>query len=324
MPYILRFCSIILMTGLWLYRYDEIVSKLTPFLKGTGFNPKTEVTFIPVSGYTGSGIKERWDKKLLSWSDSPALLEHLDGMPMTDRKLNAPFMMPVSEKYKDMGTVVVGKVESGRVKKGDSVLVMPGKTAVEVTAIFSENEEEVSIALCGDNVRLRLRGIDDEDLSVGFVLSATKQPVHAVTAFEAQLAILDHKNIICAGYSAVLHVHTLSEEITLSALLHYYDKKTGRKSRRPPQFAKKGQKVVALIETTGGAICIEPFGKYPQLGRFTLRDEGKTIAIGKVTKLIERADEMPNVAALNIAGASGASGASTAAASGGAITSNGN
>lgn len=271
-----------------------------------------------MSGYTGGGIKVRWDKKVLPWADHPALLEHLDSIHMTDRKLNAPFMMPISEKYKDMGTVVVGKVESGRVKKGDSVLLMPGKTSVEVTAIFSENEEEVPIAICGDNVRLRLRGVDDEDIGVGFVLSSTKQPVHAVTAFEAQLAILDHKNIICAGYSAVLHVHTLAEEITLSALLHYYDKKTGRKSRRPPQFAKKGQKVVALVETTG-PICIEPFGKYPQLGRFTLRDEGKTIAIGKVTKLIEKADDMPNVAAINIAGASGASGASTAAASAGSV-----
>ena len=172
---------------------------------------------------------------------------------MSDRKLNAPFMMPISEKYKDMGTVVVGKVESGKVKVGSSLLVMPNKNKVEVTAIFSENEEEVQHALCGDNVRLRLRGIDDEDISVGFVLSDARQPVHAVQAFEAQLAILDHKNIICAGYSAVLHVHTAAEEITLSALLHYYDKKTGRKSRRPPQFAKKG----GLSQSLTSYVCSE-------------------------------------------------------------------
>lgn len=78
-----------------------------------------------------------------------------------------------------------------------------------------------------------------------------------MTRFEAQLAILDSKNIICAGYGAVMHVHTLAEEVTLSALLHYYDKKTGKKSRRPPQFAKKGMKIVALIETTA-PVCLEP------------------------------------------------------------------
>jgi translation elongation factor EF-1alpha len=146
----------------------------------------------------------------------PSLLEHLDTMPMADRKLNAPFMMPISEKYKDMGAVVVGKIESGRVKRGDSLMIMPNRNQVEVVAIYAESEEEVPSAMCGDNVRFRLRGIDDEDINVGFVLSDVKKPVHAVQAFEAQLIILEHKNIICAGYSAVMHVHTASEEITLS------------------------------------------------------------------------------------------------------------
>jgi peptide chain release factor subunit 3 len=93
--------------------------------------------------------------------------------------------------------------------------MMPNKTAVEVAAITNEMEEEVDIAMCGDNVRIRLRGIDDEDISPGFVLTSSAKPVRAVRQFEAQLAILEHKNIICAGYSAVMHVHTLAEEVTL-------------------------------------------------------------------------------------------------------------
>ena len=200
---------------------------------------------------------------------------------MVDRKLHSPLMMPVSEKYKDMGTIVVGKIESGHLSKGDSLTLMPNKTPVEVSAIYNEIEEEVNRAMSGDNVRIRLRGVDDEDISPGFVLTSPSKPIHAVRQFEAQLAILEHKNIICAGYSAVMHIHTLSEEVTLPALLHYFDKATGRKSRKPPQFAKKGQKVVALIETTA-PVCVERFVDYPQLGRFTLRDEGKTVAIGKV------------------------------------------
>lgn len=84
-----------------------------------------------------------------------------------------------------------------------------------------------------------------------------------------------------------MHIHTASEEITIPKLLHYYDKKTGRKSKKPPQFAKKGQKIVALIETSA-PICLERFNDYPQLGRFTVRDEGRTVGIGKVTKLISR------------------------------------
>lgn len=273
-------------------RYTEIKDKLTPFIKSAGFNPKTDVTFIPVSAYTGQNLKDRVAKSICSWNDGPAFLEHMDHMPMVDRKVNAPLMMPVSEKYKDMGAIIVGKIESGHLRKGDALTLMPNRSAVEVAAIYNEMEEEVHSAICGDNVRVRLRGVEDEDISPGFVLTSPKHPVRAVRQFEAQLAILEHKNIICAGYSAVMHVHTLSEEVTLPALLHYFDKATGRKSKKPPQFAKKGQKVVALIETIL-PICVERFIDYPQLGRFTLRDEGRTIAIGKITKLIDdRLDEV--------------------------------
>ncbi|CAH7667794.1 P-loop containing nucleoside triphosphate hydrolase protein [Phakopsora pachyrhizi] len=266
-------------------RYDEIINKLTPFLKLTGFNPNKDVTYIPVSGYTGANIKDRVSKDKCSWFDGPSLLEFLDEVQLTDRKYNSPLMMPISEKYKDMGAVVVGKLESGKVSKGDTVLMMPNKSTVEVSAIYNEMEDEVQRALCGDNVRIRLKGIEDEDIMCGFVLTDASKPIHTVSRFEAQLAILDSKNIICAGYGAVMHVHTLAEECTLIGLLHYYDKKTGKKSRRPPQFAKKGMKIVALIETAA-PICVETFKDHPQLGRFTLRDEGKTIAIGKITKLI--------------------------------------
>ena len=137
-------------------------------------------------------------------------------MPMVDRKVNAPLMMPVSEKYKDMGTIIVGKIESGHLRKGDSLLLMPNKDIIEVAGIYNEMEEEVQTAICGDNVRIRVRGVEDDDISPGFVLTSPSKPVHAVRQFEAQLAILDHKNIICAGYSAVMHCHTLAEEVTLA------------------------------------------------------------------------------------------------------------
>jgi peptide chain release factor subunit 3 len=185
-----------------------------------------------------------------------------------------------------MGTIVVGKIESGKVNKGQSVVIMPNKRTIEVAAVYNELEDEVTTGICGDNVRLRLKGIEEEECSSGFVICDVKQPVKTTTTFEAQLAILEHKNIICAGYSAVLHIHSCVEEISVSALLHVLEKKTGKKSKRAPQFVKKGQKVIARLETPG-PICVETFENYPQLGRFTLRDEGKTIAIGKVTKVIE-------------------------------------
>ena len=92
---------------------------------------------------------------------------------------------------------------------------MPNRDTVEVAALYNELDDEVPAAASGDSVRLRLRGVEDEDISPGFVLTNPARPVHAVRQFEAQLAILEHKNIICAGYTAVMHVHTLAEEITL-------------------------------------------------------------------------------------------------------------
>ena len=151
-------------------------------------------------------------------------------MPMVNRQINAPLMMPVSEKYKDMGTIVVGKIESGHLRKGDSLTLMPNKDSVEVAGIYTEMEEEVAQAMCGDNVRLRLRGVEDEDIAPGFVLTSQLNPVHAVRQFEAQLAILEHKSIICAGYSAVMHIHTLSEEVTLPVGLAIFERWAALKS----------------------------------------------------------------------------------------------
>ncbi|TNY22659.1 P-loop containing nucleoside triphosphate hydrolase protein [Rhodotorula diobovata] len=279
----------------------RIVSKLSPFLKGTGYNMKTDVTFIPVSGFTGANIKEPADRKLAPWVEGPPLLSFLDELPISDRKNNAPLMVPISEKYADMGCVVVGKVESGKVRKGADVLLMPNKTPVQVTAIYNEMEEEVPLALCGDNIRLRLRGVEDTDIMTGFVLTSTTQPVQAVTQFEAQLIILEAKNIIASGWTANLHVHCAQEEVTLSALLHYYDKKTNRKSRKAPQFARKGMKVVALL-TTDGPICVDTYANNPALARFTLREAGVTVAVGKITKLVPRneSDVAASMAALSV------------------------
>jgi peptide chain release factor subunit 3 len=108
-------------------RFDEVQSKITPYLKQVGFNPKTDLTFIPVSAYAGQNIKDPVDKKIAPWYSGPSLLQHLDNFPITDRNVNAPFMLPVSEKYNEMGAMVVGKAETGRVKKGDSLLLMPNK-----------------------------------------------------------------------------------------------------------------------------------------------------------------------------------------------------
>ncbi|KAJ4393801.1 translation termination factor GTPase eRF3 [Gnomoniopsis smithogilvyi] len=269
-------------------RYKECTTKLGTFLKGTGYNLKTDVFFMPLAAQSLINIDKRIPEGVCPWYDGPSLLEYLDNMQALERKLNAPFMMAVAGKYRDMGTMVEGRVEAGVVKKGMSLIMMPNKAKIDATAVYGEQEDEISIAQCGDQVRIRLRGIEEEDILPGFVLCSPKRLVHCVKTFEAQIRILDLKSILSAGFNCVLHVHAAIEEVTFSALLHSLQKGTGRKSKRPPTHAKKGDSIIARMEVTGasGAVCIERFEDYPQMGRFTLRDQGQTIAIGKVIKLI--------------------------------------
>ncbi|RAL62578.1 hypothetical protein DID88_004427 [Monilinia fructigena] len=209
-------------------------------------------------------------------------------MTQLERKINAPFMMPINGKYRDMGTLVEGKIEAGVVKKGMNLVMMPNREKVEVMVAYGETEEEINAGQCGDQIRLRLRGIEEEDILPGFVLCSPKRLVHCVTTFEAQIRVLDLKNILTAGFNCVMHVHSAIEEVTFAVLLHKLQKGTNRKSKVPPTHAKKGDSIIARMEVIGGAgsVCVEKFEDYPQLGRFTLRDQGQTIAIGKITKLI--------------------------------------
>lgn len=273
-------------------RFEEIVEKLTPFLRQIGFNMKTEVEFIPISGLKGHNIKEPIPEGMCTWYAGPTLLGYLDEMPSIERRLDAPLLLPVSGKYRDMGTIVTGKIESGAVKKGQHVLVMPNKQAAEVLGIYIE-ETEVKAAKSGDNVRLRLKGVEEEEVSTGFVVCDPSRPVKAATSFQAQLVILQIKNIIAPGYKAVLHIHTCSEEVTIASLEYTIDRKTGQRSPKRPMFVRQNESVVATIESSG-TICLEAASDCEPLGRFTLRDEGKTIAVGKVVRVNVAQDDPVN------------------------------
>lgn len=267
-------------------RYDQCVKNLSNFLKAIGYNVKEDVIFMPVSGYSGAGLKERVNPKDCPWYSGPSLLEYLDTMSHMDRRINAPFMLPIAAKMRDMGTIVEGKIESGHIRKGHSTLLMPNKINVEIQNIYNETENEVDMAICGEQVKLRIKGIEEEEISAGFVLTSPKNPIKNVTRFVAQIAIVELKSIMSAGFSCVMHVHTAIEEVTITRLLHKLEKGTNRKSKKPPAFAKKGMKIIAVVETEE-PVCVETYQDYPQLGRFTLRDQGTTIAIGKIVKILE-------------------------------------
>ncbi|AOA64341.1 Translation termination factor eRF3 [Komagataella phaffii] len=265
-------------------RYDECTAKLAAFLKAIGYK-KEDVLFMPVSGYTGAGLKEPVNPTECPWYKGPTLLSYLDSIDIQNRKVNGPFMLPIAGKMKDLGTVVEGKIESGHIKKGSTLIMMPNRVSVEVLTIYNETEEEADQAISGEQVRLRIKGVEEEDVSNGYVLTSPNTPIKTVTRFEAQIAFVELPSIVSTGFSCVMHVHTAIEEVTIVQLKHKLEKGTNRRSKKPPAFAKKGMKVIAVLETPE-PVCVETYEDYHQLGRFTLRDQGATIAIGKITKLL--------------------------------------
>lgn len=272
-------------------RYDEIEGKMVPFLKSSGYNVKKDVQFLPISGLCGANMKTRMDKSICSWWDGPCLFEVLDRIEVPLRDPKGPVRMPIIDKYKDMGTVVMGKLESGTIREGDSLLVMPNRSNVKVIGI-NLDEKKVRRAGPGENVRVKLSGIEEDDIMAGFVLSSVANPVGAFTEFNAQLQILEllDNAIFTAGYKAVLHIHSVVEECEIVDLIEEIDMKKmkadpkKKKAKRKPLFVKNGAVVVCRIQVNN-LICIEKFLDSPQLGRFTLRTEGKTVAVGKVVDL---------------------------------------
>lgn len=267
-------------------RYEECKEKLVPFLKKVGFSPKKDIHFMPCSGLTGANIKEQSD--FCPWYTGLPFIPYLDSLPNFNRSIDGPIRLPIVDKYKDMGTVVLGKLESGAIFKGQQLVMMPNKHSVEVLGIVSDDAETDFVAP-GENLKIRLKGIEEEEILPGFILCEPSNLCHSGRTFDVQIVIIEHKSIICPGYNAVLHIHTCIEEVEITALISLVDKKSGEKSKTRPRFVKQDQVCIARLRTAG-TICLETFKDFPQMGRFTLRDEGKTIAIGKVLKLVPEKD----------------------------------
>ncbi|KAI2502964.1 Elongation factor Tu C-terminal domain [Fragilaria crotonensis] len=275
-------------------RFDECVSKLRPFLRSCGFTIKTEVKFIPISGLGGANVKDEVDPKVCPWwkkccatnennTSTPTLIGLLDSVEIKGRNAQAPLRIPVLDRYIDRGTIAMGKVESGVVRVGQKVIVMPTRNVYKVDGVWA-NESPVAAARPGENVLVKLAGAGVEDIRKGFVMCSAPA-CRAVSKIIAQIALVDmpeSTRILTAGFQAMFHAHTAEEECTIVKIFETTNKKGV--TLKDARFAGIGMKVVCLIEVAR-TVSLENYADYPFLGRFTLRTDGKTIAIGKITKL---------------------------------------
>mmetsp|Transcript_35165 Transcript_35165/g.104971 ORF Transcript_35165/g.104971 Transcript_35165/m.104971 type:complete len:607 (-) Transcript_35165:682-2502(-) len=276
-------------------RFDECVTKLRPFLKSCGFVIKREVKFMPISALTGANVKDEVDSSVCPWwkkchtagdnnTSAPTLMGLLDSLEIKGRDADAPLRIPVLDRYTDRGTIAMGKVESGTIRPGQKITLMPTRNQYKIDAVWA-NEEPVSCARPGENVLIKLGGgCGTEDVLRGFVI-CTDPPCRAVSKVICHLALMDmpeNTQIFTAGFQAMFHAHCTEEECTVTKLFETTNRK-GQVNKNP-RFANVGMRVVCMLELSR-TVPVETFDNMPFLGRFTLRTEGKTCAIGKITKL---------------------------------------
>jgi len=267
-------------------RYDEIKNEIVPFLKQTGYNLNKEVTWLPLAAFSGQNIMDRVSSEVCSWWDGGSLFDILDSLQPLERLDEEHLRIPVLDKIKERGYVIImGKVETGTISVGQTITAMPGRTSFQV-ALIENDEGPIKRARPGENVRVFVKAshLDEDHIYPGFVLSDVEHPCVVTDDYVAQiyvLNLLDHKSIFSAGYECVLHLHTSVQDCRAVLLIDSLDPKTGQSIEKFPKYAAN-KSILIVHFKVAKPVCMEKFNDFQQLGRFTLRDEGKTIAFGKV------------------------------------------
>jgi elongation factor 1-alpha len=216
------------------------------------------------------------------------MMDTLNNLKEPDKPSNLPLRIPVEDAYtiSGIGTVPVGRVETGVMKKGDKVIFMPGGTTGEVKSI-EMHHEEIPQAVPGDNIGWNIRGIGKNDVRRGDVCGHVDNPPTVADEFVGQIVILQHPSAITAGYTPVFHAHTSQIACQLIALNKKLDPKSGQVKEENPAFIKAGDAAIVTIKPTKPMV-IEPVKDIPQLGRFAIRDMGMTIAAGMCMSVKKR------------------------------------
>jgi elongation factor 1-alpha len=277
-------------------RFKEITSEVSTYVKKVGYNPKS-VAFVPISGWHGDNMIEAssnmpwykgWNKEVKEGKfTGKTLVEALDSVIPPSRPSDKPLRLPLQDVYKigGIGTVPVGRVETGIIKPGIVATFAPSQLSTEVKSV-EMHHESLSEALPGDNVGFNVKNVSVKDIRRGNVASDSKNdPARGAKSFTAQVIVLNHPGEIGNGYSPVLDCHTAHIACKFQELLEKIDRRSGKKMEDFPKKVKSGDAaIVKMIPSK--PMCVEPFSKYAPLGRFAVRDMRQTVAVG-VVKSVE-------------------------------------
>lgn len=264
-------------------RYEQIVKELKEFMRRFGFKVD-KIPFVPVSAWTGDNIME--PSQRLAWYKGPTLIEAFDVLEQPSKPIDKPLRIPIQEVYtiSGVGTVPVGRVETGVLKVGDKVVFMPPAKVGEVRSI-EMHHERIDRAEPGDNIGFNVRGISRTDIKRGDVTGHLDKPPTVVQEFTARIIIIWHPTAIAPGYTPVVHAHTASVACRIAEIQAKINPRTGQIVEKNPKFIKKGDVAIVKFKPIKPMV-IEKFSEIPQLGRFALRDMGRTVGIGVVTDVV--------------------------------------
>jgi elongation factor 1-alpha len=274
-------------TGYSETRYKEVKEAVEKMLKLVGYNI-SKVPIIPISGWKGDNLIKKSEN--MPWYKGPTLSEALDSFEPPEKPVGKPLRIPIQDVYSitGVGTVPVGRVETGTIKANDKVIVMPSGVTGEVKSIETHHTQMQS-AEAGDNIGFNLRGVDKKSIKRGDVIGPVNNPPTVAKEFEAQIIVIHHPTAMAPGYTPVLHAHTSQVAATLSEFVGKIDPKTGGVVEEKPKFLKTGDAAIVRIKPVR-PLAIETFKEFPEIGRFALRDMGTTIAAGVVKAITEKYD----------------------------------
>lgn len=266
-------------------RYNEIKNEISRMLKMVGYKVE-KIPFVPTSGWTGDNLVKKSEKMV--WYTGPTLIEALDTFELPSKPLNKPLRVPVQDIYSitGVGTVPVGRVETGVLKEGDVILFMPANKQGEVKSI-EMHHTKITTAEPGDNIGFNVRGIAKTDVRRGDVAGTVSNPPTVAKEFIGQIIVIYHPTAVAAGYTPVLHYHTGQIACRFTELLKKIDPRSGQTVEEKPAFLKTGDAALVRMEPLH-AIALETYQEFPELGRFAVRDMGTTVAAGVVKEITKK------------------------------------
>jgi len=284
-------------------RFEEIKKEVSSYIKKIGYNPET-VAFVPISGWHGDNMLEPsenmgwfkgWEKKGTTKADKDkkftgtTILQALDHIAPPERPTEKPLRLPLQDVYKigGIGTVPVGRVETGKLKPGMVVNFAPSNVTTEVKSV-EMHHTSLDEALPGDNVGFNVKNVSVKEIRRGNVASDSKNdPAKEAENFKAQVIILNHPGEIRKGYSPVLDCHTAHIACKFEEMIEKIDRRSGKKLEDNPEKVKSGDAAIVLMKPSK-PMCVEPFSEYAPLGRFAVRDMRQTVAVGVIKAVTKK------------------------------------